>query len=227
LREIARDRGRRLVAEGGLGWWCSCPATHVPHGGSASRRCIRRSAGRGLRSAGMPYRSSSHQQAHSASDRGSRPAWPWRSSQFANLVTVAPLRAQSLVEPITAVIERRALQLNHGAGGGFEIVEPNTRAAGLWRLTRALSFATQYMTRPSAASARMPEARSAGGTIFPRLENETHHEPDHDDHGHQTEEDDALPYLGTKIVRLFADDSHVGGIPSVGSLHSCSAKGGG
>jgi hypothetical protein len=70
----------------------------------------------------------------------------------------------------------------------------------------------------------MPGARSAG-TIFPRLEGETHHQPDHDDHGHQTEEDDALPYLGAKIiVRLFADDSHVRGVPSFGSLYSCRAK---
>lgn len=53
------------------------------------------------------------------------------------------------------------------------------------------------------------------GTIFPRLEGETHHETNHDDHGHQTEEDDALTYLGAKIiVRLFADDSHARGIPS-------------
>jgi hypothetical protein len=67
----------------------------------------------------------------------------------------------------------------------------------------------------------MPGGKSAG-TIFPRLEGEIHHESDHDDHGHQTEEDDALAYLGAKIiVRLFADDSHVRGIPSIGSLHSC------
>ena len=64
-------------------------------------------------------------------------------------------------------------------------------------------------------------AKSAGST-FPRLEGETQHETDHDDHGHQTEEGDALTYLGAKIiVRLVADDSHVRGIPSFDSLHSC------
>jgi hypothetical protein len=42
--------------------------------------------------------------------------------------------------------------------------------------------------------------------IFSRLESETHHETDHADHSHQTEEHYALTYLGAKtIVRLFAD----------------------
>ena len=55
----------------------------------------------------------------------------------------------------------------------------------------------------------------------PRLEGEhAHHEPDQDDHGRQTEEDEALPYLGTKIVRLFPDDSHAEHVPGPGCFYS-------
>jgi hypothetical protein len=59
---------------------------------------------------------------------------------------------------------------------------------------------------------RLSRTDSFAADIIPsRLEGETNHQTDHDDHGHQTEEDDALPHLGAKIiVRLFADDSRVG-----------------
>jgi hypothetical protein len=73
-------------------------------------------------------------------------------------------------------------------------------------------------------TARRPQAAN---DLTPRLEDETHQEPDHDDHGHQTEEDDALPNLGTKIVRIFPNDSHVGRIPPSGPQHSRRACAGG
>jgi hypothetical protein len=56
--------------------------------------------------------------------------------------------------------------------------------------------------------------------LIPGLEAETHHEPDHDDQRRQTEEDEALSYLRTKIVRLFADAWHVKGLPDSSFLHA-------
>jgi hypothetical protein len=68
------------------------------------------------------------------------------------------------------------------------------------------------------------DRRHARGVLAltPALEGDAKHEPDHDDHRCQTEEDEALTYLRAKIVRLVADDSHMKLIPGRGAFHSCS-----
>jgi hypothetical protein len=81
---------------------------------------------------------------------------------------------------------------------------------------------TPYAARSPPRESGEETPQDADG-LTPRLEGETHQEPDHDDYGHQTEEDDALPNLGTKIVRLFPNDSHIEFIPDRWPFHSCKA----